>query len=183
MATTPANLATPPGETDAVPELPPFPKNYNDEMSKAPRGSVRKPSFAMAKNISVSNHDGLHIILPSSAARATASGSVTKLNRCIVDMSVPTATDSPFAGLVLKDIKKSLIIAGHVAGSAHITDIVDSIVVVAARQFRMHDCKNVDVYLHCASRPIIEDCSDVRFAPIPRHYVNISLSSQIQYFC
>lgn len=30
----------------------------------------------------------------------------------------------------------------------------------------MHDAKNVDVYLLCSSRPIIEDCSDVRFAPL-----------------
>jgi hypothetical protein len=29
----------------------------------------------------------------------------------------------------------------------------------------MHDAKNVDVYLLCSSRPIIEDCSGVRFAP------------------
>lgn len=173
MATTPANLITPPSEGDTVSELPPFPKNYNEEMTKGPSCAIRKPSFAMARNISVSNHDGLHIILPSSAARATASGSVTKLSRCILDMSVPTATDSPFAGLMLKDINKSLVIAGHVAGAVHITGLANSIIVVASRQVRMHDCRNTDVYLHCASRPIIEDCSNVRFAPIPRHYVSI----------
>jgi len=29
----------------------------------------------------------------------------------------------------------------------------------------MHNARNVDVYLHCLSRPIIEDCENVRFAP------------------
>lgn len=31
----------------------------------------------------------------------------------------------------------------------------------------MHGARNVDVYLHCGSRPIIEDCVGVRFAPLP----------------
>ena len=76
-----------------------------------------------------------------------------------------------FAGLALQSVKDSLIIAGHVAGAAHITGVENSIIVVASRQVRMHDCKNVDIYLHCGSRPIIEDCSNVRFSPIPECYV------------
>lgn len=176
MVTTPANLATPPGERDSkdtLGDLPSFPKNYNEEMTKpGTSGPIRKPSFSQATNVNISNHTGLHIILPSSASRATASGSLTRLNRCIVDMSVPTATGAPFAGLALKNNRESLIIAGHVAGAAHITGVENSIIVVASRQVRMHDCKNVDVYLHCASRPIIEDCHNIRFSPIPECHVS-----------
>jgi hypothetical protein len=173
IATTPANFITPPNETDAVGDLPSFLKNYNEELSRPLGAAIRKPSFSQASNISISSHTGLHIILPSSAAHATASGSLTKLNGCIVDMSVPTANGAPFAGLMLKNIKKSLIIAGQVAGAAHITGVEDSIIAVSSRQVRMHDCKNVDIYLLCASRPIIEDCSNVRFAPIPECYVSL----------
>ena len=174
MATTPANLITPPSERDSkdtVGDLPSFPKNYNEEMMRA-SGPIRKPSFSQATNVNISGHTGLHIILPSSASRATSSGSLTRLNRCIVDMSVPTANGAPFAGLALKNIKESLIIAGHVAGAAHVTTVEDSIIVVASRQVRMHDCKNVDIYLHCSSRPIIENCSNVRFSPIPECHVS-----------
>lgn len=90
-------------------------------------------------------------------------------------MSVLTASGgAPFAGLAMKNIKRSLIIAGHVDGAAHITGVEDSILVVASRQVRMHDCKNVDIYLHCSSRPIIEDCSNVRFSPIPESFVSNS---------
>ncbi|RDW73826.1 TBCC-domain-containing protein [Coleophoma crateriformis] len=175
MATTPLILATPPSERgDTLGDLPSLPKNYNEEMNRA-SGPVRKPSFSQATNVNISGHNGLHIILPSSASRATSSGALTRLNRCIVDMSVPTAKGgSPFAGLALKNIKHSLIIAGHVAGAAHITGVEDSIIVVASRQVRMHDCKNVDIYLHCASRPIIEDCANVRFAPIPKCHTSNS---------
>jgi hypothetical protein len=168
MATTPANLES---AVDAVGDLPSFPKNYNKEMSSA-SGPVRKPSFSQANSINITGHTGLHIILPSSASRATSSGAVTKLNRCILDMSVPTINGAPFAGLALKNIKQSLILAGHVDGPAHITGVENSIIVVASRQVRMHECKNVDIYLHCASRPIIEDCSNIRFAPAPDSHVS-----------
>jgi hypothetical protein len=90
-------------------------------------------------------------------------------------MSVPTTNGAPFAGLTLKDIKRSLIVAGQVAGAAHITGVEDSVIAVASRQVRMHDCKNVDIYLMCSSRPIIEDCSGVRFAPLPASYVSSHL--------
>lgn len=112
----------------------------------------------------------MHIILPPSASHATSSGSLTDLNRCIVDMSVPTVSGAPFAGLALKSIKQSLIIAGQVAGAAHLTGLKSCIVVVESRQVRMHDCTDVDVYLKCMSKPIIEDCSSIRFAPLPECY-------------
>jgi hypothetical protein len=65
-----------------------------------------------------------------------------------------------------------LIIAGQVAGAAHITGVEKSIIAVSSRQVRMHDCKDVDIYLMCSSRPIIEDCNGIRFAPIPECYVS-----------
>ncbi|KAI0397618.1 tubulin-specific chaperone C [Xylariaceae sp. FL0594] len=178
-----SGVATPELESrDAVGDLPVFSssppsKNYNEELSRPDAhatGGVRKPSFSTAKNIAISKQKGLHIILPSSAARATSSGSLTDLDRCVVDMTIPTSTGAPFAGLALKNIRRSLIIAGHVAGPAHITGIVDSVIVVAARQVRMHDCKNVHVYLHCSSHPIIEDCEAIKFAPLPEYYVDAS---------
>lgn len=178
MATTPANLMTPPSErdsSDVLGELPSFPpKDYNEEMLQSSTGAgIRKPSFSQATNVNISEHTGIHIILPSTASRATSSGALTRLDGCIVDMSVPTGkSGAPFAGLAMRNIKRSLIIVGHVAGAAHITGVEDSILVVASRQVRMHDCKNVDIYLHCSSRPIIEDCSKVRFSPIPESFVS-----------
>ncbi|KAH9905913.1 tubulin binding cofactor C [Xylariomycetidae sp. FL2044] len=162
---------------DSVADLPSFPsKDYNEELARPEQKGVRKPSFSTAKNIAIYDQTGLHIMLPASASRATASGSLTNLQRCIVDMTIPTRTGSgaPFAGLALKNIKKSLIIAGQVNGPVHITGVEDSVVVVAARQVRMHECKNVDVYLHCTSHPIIEDCSAMLFAQLPELYIQKS---------
>ncbi|KID88339.1 Tubulin binding cofactor C [Metarhizium guizhouense ARSEF 977] len=145
-------------------------RDYNAELSQPSTQFVRKPSFSMARNIGIANQSHLHIILPSSAARATASGSLTDLKWCIVDMSVPTAQGKPFPGLALRNISNSLIVAGHVNGPVHITGVADSIIVVTARQVRIHECKNVDIYLHCTSHPIIEDCTGMRFAQLPKCY-------------
>ncbi|KAI1172061.1 tubulin-specific chaperone C [Nemania sp. FL0916] len=168
---------------DAVVTLPPSSnsKNYNEELARSNDvKGVRKPSFSSAKNISISGHSGLHIILPSSASCATSSGSLTDLSHCIVDMTIPTLTTSgaPFAGLALKNIDHSLVIAGNVAGPVHITNVRDSIVVVAARQVRVHECVNVRLYLHCASHPIIEDCEGMAFAPLPGYYMNESTAPE-----
>lgn len=176
MVNSPANLLTPSAEVDTLGDLPTglSSRNYNEEMtSKSADGPIRKPSFSKAKSVSISEHTGLHIILPSTASNATSSGSLTKLNRCIVDMSVPTATGAAFAGLALKNINQSLIVAGNVDGACHMTAVKNSVVVVTSRQVRIHECQNMDIYLHCSSRPIIENCSNVRFAPIPECYVSI----------
>lgn len=165
---------------DTLSELPSKTKNYNEEMARPSNSPLRKPSFSAAKTIGISNHSDLHIILPSSAARATASGSLTELNGCIVDMSIPTAHGAPFPGLAIKNISKSLVVAGRVNGPVHITGVSDSILVIISRQVRIHECSNVDIYLHCGSHPIIEDCSGMRFAPLPAAYVSVALV--ISYF-
>lgn len=176
-------------KSDNLGDLPSFPtntsKNYNAEMADQAGPGIRKPSFSAARDIDISDHRNMHIILPATAARATTSGSVTDLQGCVLDMSVPTlaatkdhpkgtqrSLTSPFASLAVKNVSQSLIIAGHVAGPAHITGVKDSVLVVNARQVRMHDCENVRVWLWCGSRPIIEGCKGMHFAEIPMNYVS-----------
>lgn len=162
-------------------------KNYNVEIASQPGTGIRKPSFSAARDIDISSHQGMHIILPATASRATSSGSVTDLGGCVVDMSVPTLSAagkaetkgtrkskaSPFASLVIKNVSHSLIIAGRVTGPAHITGVKDSVLVVNARQVRIHECENVTVWLWCGSHPIIEGCKGMRFAEIPDPYVSV----------
>lgn len=188
---------------DAVGDLPSFAgagsgsaaaaaKDYNAEMASQGGGGVRKPSFSQARDIDISNHRGMHIILPATASRATASGTLTELRGCVLDMSAPFAIKkkkgvhhsnssgggggggggaAPFNTLAIRNISGSLVIAGQVAGPAHVTGVRDSVLVVNARQVRMHECRNVTVYLWCGSHPIIEDCEDVRVAPLPAAFL------------
>jgi hypothetical protein len=146
-------------------------KDYNQEMAQPSSSQIRTPSFSTANTIEISKHKSLHIILPHSASRATAAGSLKDLESCIVDMSIPT-NGAPLPSLALKNISRSLIIAGRVSSSVHITNVKDSIIVLTAQQARIHDCKNVCIYLFCASDPVIENCSQMRFAPLPTIYVS-----------
>lgn len=142
---------------------------------------VRKPSFSGTSSVAIAGHSGLHIILPPTASHATSAGTIANVRRCIVDMSQPTAEangGAPFAGLTVKNVRDSLLVCGRVAGAIHITAVEGSVLVINARQFRMHDCKNVDVYLQCGSRPIIEDCVGIRFAPLPDTYTHEDSSAQ-----
>lgn len=147
-------------------------KDYNKELSQTSdsSSSIRRPSFSQAKQIGIADQRLLHIIVPESASRATAAGSLNDLSDCIVDLTLPTRSRA-FPGLALRDIKKCVIVAGRVAGPVHITGVSDSVIVLASHQARIHECRNVDIYLHCTSHPIIEDCSGMRFAPLPSFYV------------
>jgi tubulin-specific chaperone C len=145
---------------------------------------IRRPTFSTSTTVSINHESNAHIILPSSASHASKPCSLTSLKGCVVDISVLSPkSGAPFAGLTVKTVSGSLLVCGVVSGPAHITGVEDSVIVVTCRQFRMHECKNVDVYLSCSSRPIIEDCSGIRFAQLPNAYVSsffISLDQHIQ---
>ncbi|KAJ5153293.1 uncharacterized protein N7482_009771 [Penicillium canariense] len=176
---TPNYPSTPLNEPDKQhqerPEITPtsFPVSSAGEMElKLPMQTKAPQSFAARgiSNVSVDNHYGLHIMLPASGSTSNVPASITSLEHCIVHMSIPTANGKPFASLTVKSISESLLICGQVNGPAHITDVDHSVIVVSCRQFRMHNCTNVDVYLSCSSNPIIEDCSNIRFTRIPKAY-------------
>lgn len=172
------------------------PGDYNAEMAREPGTAIRKPSFSRSRGeVDISGHRGMHIILPPTARRAGSSASVTNLRGCVLDMSSSTGTGTgrqdggdahgdgeespaaapapapaPFASLAIRNVSRSLIIAGRVDGPAHVTGVRGSVLVLDARQVRMHECAGVTVYLWCGSHPIIEGCSGVRFAPLPGAY-------------
>ncbi|KAJ5930271.1 Tubulin binding cofactor C [Penicillium verhagenii] len=137
---------------------------------KASPDAKPRSGFAASgiSSVSVDNHHNLHIMLPASGSTSSVPASMTALRHCIVDMSIPTVNGKPYASLTIRDIKQSLLICNQVNGPAHITGVENSVIVVSCRQFRMHHCKNVDVYLSCSSNPIIEDCSDIRFGRTPK---------------
>lgn len=134
--------------------------------------SVEQPSLtATTTSTSLNNQTNTHIILPSSALSSQTPCSLQKLVGCVVDLSVPTTATAPFASITINSASSSLLLCGSIAGPAHVTGVKNSVLVIKCRQFRMHECENVDVYLHCASRPIIEDCKGVRFAVLPKFLV------------
>lgn len=64
------------------------------------------------------------------------------------------------------DLRRCRIYVACVAGSAHVENLVDCIVCVAARQLRVHAARRVRFHVRTSSRPIVEDSRDVGFAPL-----------------
>ncbi|EPQ67277.1 Bgt-1621 [Blumeria graminis f. sp. tritici] len=121
-----------------------------------------------ATYIDISNCEDKHVTLPMSPYTLIKSAAITCISRCVVDMSNPVASNIVLASLTIKNIKDSIVIVGQVDGAAHVTKVEDSILLLASRQVRVHECHNVKIYLHSTSRPIIEDCRSIQFAPIPQ---------------
>ena len=146
----------------------------DEKQERKARGAF--PAQRSSSCVSVDNHHRLHIMLPSTTSDAAVPASITSLRHCVVDMSIPTANGKPHTNLTIKNVKDSLLVCGQISGPAHIMDVRNSVIVVSCQQFRMHNCKNVDVYLSSSSNPIIEDCSNIRFGRIPKAYVRVIAS-------
>ncbi|KAK2778118.1 hypothetical protein FQN52_002878 [Onygenales sp. PD_12] len=139
-------------------------EGFKDALKRDPNNPE---NTARLHSVSLDSRTGAHIVLPASTSHAALPLSMTSLRHCVVDMSIPTTNSRPFAGLSIKGVTESLLVCGQVNGPAHITEVKQSVIVVTCHQFRMHDCVDVDVYLSCSSKPIIEDCSNIRFGKIP----------------
>ncbi|KAL4926910.1 putative tubulin-specific chaperone c [Aspergillus undulatus] len=149
-----------------------IPEVSMDNVSESLSKEQRKAPFeaTSVSSVTVNNQEGLHVMLPASGSSSSAPASITLIDRCVVDMTVPTAGGKPYASLMVNNAIDSLLLCGQIGGPAHVTNVRNSIIVVNCRQFRMHNCTNVDVYLSSSSNPIIEDCVDIRFGRIPRAY-------------
>lgn len=133
---------------------------------------MRQPTFSNAVSVTINSHYGRYIMLPTSASPSTVPASIMSLRHCVVDMSIPTLNGKPHASLTIQEVNESLLVCGRVEGPVHITGVEHSVVVVSCRQFRMHCCADVDVYLSICSHPIIEDCERIRFGQLPKAYVS-----------
>lgn len=173
-STSPASVRAPPPTAVDEDFKDPSANGNKEHASLDPRmAPIRRPTFSASSTVSITRESNAHIILPSSTTHASKPCSLTSVRGCVVDLSALSPQSSaPFAALTIKNAKASLLVCGVVNGPAHITAVEDSVLVMTCRQFRMHECRNVDVYLSCSSHPIIEDCSGIRFAPLPDTYVS-----------
>lgn len=173
VSVTPGYLQTPPNEKSAgnqpVPAAPP-PTTLEDNQP------LHTPDPVTTTSISISNQSNVHIILPASASRTQTPCSLSRLTSCCLDLSTPSTSTGPFASLTINTATSCLLLCGAVSGPAHITGLKNSVIILTCRQFRMHECHNVDVYLYCSSRPIIEDCKGVRFAELPKAHQEVLAS-------
>lgn len=138
-----------------------------------------------SSNILIKAVSDAYIISPYSTentkTEATQRGQnciVSEVTSSVVNLT-PGLDLPPPPYLTLKNVKTSLVLAPTIGGPAHITGLQDSVLVLSCQQFRMHDSRNVDVYLFCSSRPIIENCSDIRFAKLPENVFRVTNGADV----
>jgi len=75
--------------------------------------------------------------------------------------------------LFVHRLKDCRVYVGPVTGSILIEEVEGCVFVIASHQIRIHGAKRSDFYLRVRSRPIVEDCNGVRFAPYCLSYRGI----------
>ncbi|KAG9319825.1 hypothetical protein KVV02_007227 [Mortierella alpina] len=94
----------------------------------------------------------------------------------LTDCTVNLVHNIPLGAIHIKNLKRCTLVIPPVSGSILLHDCEGCTLVGACHQSRMHTSKDMDIYLHVTSEPIIEDCTEMRFAP----YGQILPSEQLE---
>lgn len=73
----------------------------------------------------------------------------------------------------LEDNRDCRIVLGPCATSVYLEGQHNCTIFIASHQLRIHNSHGCRLYVRCASHPIIEDCSDMGFAPYNLLYANV----------
>ncbi|KAJ6588376.1 tubulin binding cofactor C-domain-containing protein [Mycena capillaripes] len=133
-------------------------------------------SQPMSTNLTLSSHSLRYLSNTSVPWKSQASDlTISDLTKCIVNLlpdavdesSSQDSSDSKISALHIRNLTDTILLLPVIRGSVLLHDLRRCIVVVGCHQFRMHTSTNVDVYLSIPSTPIIEHCSQIRFASYP----------------
>ncbi|KAI8800287.1 tubulin binding cofactor C-domain-containing protein [Cladochytrium replicatum] len=91
---------------------------------------------------------------------------IHNLDGCFVLPDQSSNTGQPIGAVHIKKLTRCIVILGPVSGSLLVDECAESILIVACRQFRMHNSRNTKLYIHVPSHPIIEDCTAIKFGPL-----------------
>ncbi|KAF9905795.1 hypothetical protein EC991_001271 [Linnemannia zychae] len=95
----------------------------------------------------------------------------------LTDCTINLVHTLPLGAIHIKNLKRCVLVIPPVSGSILLHDCEGCTLIGACHQSRMHTSTNMDIYLHVTSEPIIEDCTDMRFAPYP--YQEVLPSDQL----
>lgn len=79
----------------------------------------------------------------------------------------------PPSALHMNKLTRCTVLCGPVSGAVFIEDCAKCNFVFPCHQLRVHSTTDSKFYLHVTSRAIVEDCSNVGFAPFNWEYENM----------
>ncbi|KAF9284546.1 hypothetical protein BGZ68_004613 [Mortierella alpina] len=155
---------------------------HSPAMTPKPTGSPKPTSFIdETQFMRFENRTGEYLFigsltLPQSSGDeggiAAKDVALTNLTDCTVNL----VHNIPLGAIHIKNLKRCTLVIPPVSGSILLHDCEGCTLIGACHQSRMHTSKDMDIYLHVTSEPIIEDCTDMRFAP----YGEILPSEQLE---
>ncbi|KAG0061682.1 hypothetical protein BGZ89_011254 [Linnemannia elongata] len=109
---------------------------------------------------------GEHLFIGSLSVSETEPGAakdvaLTNLTDCTINL----VHDIPLSAIHVKNLKRCTLVFPPISGSILLHDCEGCTLIGACHQSRMHTSTNMNIYIHVTSEPIIEDCTDMRFAP------------------
>ncbi|XP_042830118.1 protein XRP2 [Panthera tigris] len=79
------------------------------------------------------------------------------------------------ATITIDDCANCVIFLGPVKGSVFFRNCRDCKCTLACQQFRVRDCRKLEVFLCCATQPIIESSTNIRFGCFQWYYPELAL--------
>ncbi|KAI1292709.1 hypothetical protein EDD11_008709 [Mortierella claussenii] len=129
-----------------------------------------KPTSAVDQDLFMKfeNRTGEHLFIGSLPVPTSEEGvaiakdvSLTNLTDCTVNL----VHNIPLGAVHIRNLKNCTLVIPPVSGSILLHDCEGCTLIGACHQSRMHSSSNMNIYLHVTSEPIIEDCTNMRFAP------------------
>ncbi|KAF8208225.1 TBCC-domain-containing protein [Mycena galopus ATCC 62051] len=157
-----------------APSTQPSPNPGSLVVSETPSESLPS-STPISTNLTLSSRSHQYLTLASLPDTSQASDlAISDLHKCILNL-LPDAGDGSssresnlkISALHIRNLTDTILLLPIIQGSVLLHDLRRCLVVVGCHQFRMHTSKDVDVYLSIPSTPIIEHCSQIRFASYP----------------
>jgi len=149
-----------------------LPENTMDtvDAAAAVREKVRKMIDVDQLQIGFSDKSGEYLTLGQEISGKDVS--LSRLQGCVVSLTGGCNT------MHISGLTSCTVLAGPVSTSVFVDSCADCKFVMACQQLRIHSTRKCDFYVCIKSRSIIEDTSDVRFAPYCWSYPNIELHFQ-----
>ena len=119
--------------------------------------------FYKDSTCTIKDQDNVNIIKYEDEINGKDIGILNVKNSCIQLQGWPSV-------LHAKNIENTVILCGPISGSAFVNNLRNVKLVIACHQLRIHETHNSQFYIHLGSRAIIENCSQVTFAPYAWSY-------------
>ncbi|OAQ28382.1 TBCC-domain-containing protein [Linnemannia elongata AG-77] len=132
----------------------------------SPKPTVSTPTIDQSQFLKFEDRAGEHLFIGSLSVSETEPGAakdvaLTNLTDCTINL----VHDIPLSAIHVKNLKRCTLVFPPISGSILLHDCEGCTLIGACHQSRMHTSTNMNIYIHVTSEPIIEDCTDMRFAP------------------